>query len=237
MRSSGTIIAIGGGEIRTGETLTIDEKIVQFSGKAEPHLLLLPTASHDDWKAVKYARRVFKRLGCLVDYLRLTDPATTDAMAAEKIAAADIIYIGGGSTAFLIDTWKKRGVDVLLLSALDHGTLMSGSSAGANCWFAAGYSDSIEGEEKYSWVKCLGIFPWYFCPHYNMTDRMGFDALLETTGMDGLALENATALVWRSGKAEIIKADPSRRAFAFQHENGILVKREISGNLGQIFKG
>ena len=43
----GRIVAIGGGEIKDGETLNIDKFIVSLSGKERPSLLFIPTASHD----------------------------------------------------------------------------------------------------------------------------------------------------------------------------------------------
>ena len=41
------IVAIGGGDIRTGQTLIIDQEIVRLANKAHPELLFIPTASDD----------------------------------------------------------------------------------------------------------------------------------------------------------------------------------------------
>lgn len=41
------IVAIGGGEIRTRGTAAIDREIIRLSGKKNPKLLFIPTASSD----------------------------------------------------------------------------------------------------------------------------------------------------------------------------------------------
>jgi hypothetical protein len=49
------IVAIGGGEIRTRGTAPIDREIIRLSGKKNPKLLFIPTASSDSeryWKHV-----------------------------------------------------------------------------------------------------------------------------------------------------------------------------------------
>lgn len=43
----GTVIAIGGGEMRYGETDIIDKYIVDTADKTNPKLLFIPTASCD----------------------------------------------------------------------------------------------------------------------------------------------------------------------------------------------
>ena len=41
------ILAIGGGNLRLGETRRIDERIVELAGVCRPRVLLIPTASDD----------------------------------------------------------------------------------------------------------------------------------------------------------------------------------------------
>lgn len=67
----GKIIAIGGGEIGrprendTGfypiETAAIDKEILSLTGKKNPTLLFLPTASHDSIKYYEVAKNTFSR--------------------------------------------------------------------------------------------------------------------------------------------------------------------------------
>ena len=50
------IVAIGGGEIRTTNTLAIDKEIIRLTQKKHPRLLFIPTASLDSenyWKQIE----------------------------------------------------------------------------------------------------------------------------------------------------------------------------------------
>jgi len=54
------IIAIGGGEIRTRGTASIDREIIRLSSKKSPKLLFIPTASSD---SERYCKRVQEYFG------------------------------------------------------------------------------------------------------------------------------------------------------------------------------
>jgi len=63
------IVAIGGGEIgRPGfpvETTKIDKEIIALTGKKNPRLLFIPTASSDSESYYEVVKKHFgKRLGC-----------------------------------------------------------------------------------------------------------------------------------------------------------------------------
>ena len=93
----------------------------------------------------------------------------------EKIQSADIIYVSGGNTKRMIEKWHETGVDNLLREAYENGTLMSGLSAGAICWFEYGHSDSESYEKDGEWdfIKVEGlniIEDIIFCPHYHSED-------------------------------------------------------------------
>src|SRR3989344_2067574 len=102
------IIAIGGGSVRVtcqpATTLAIDREAVRLAASELPagktvNVLFIPTASRDD---IDYCHNIYThfglRLGCNYDHLRLF--AKRGRMVwrgiAEKIAWADIIYVGGG---------------------------------------------------------------------------------------------------------------------------------------------
>ncbi len=66
------IVAIGGGELKSLETLRIDKEIIRLSGKKHPKALFVPTASGDSEAYWKTFQRVYgKRLGCKTDVLYL----------------------------------------------------------------------------------------------------------------------------------------------------------------------
>ena len=43
-----------------------------------------------------------------------------------------------------MDTWKATKTDKYLLEAYEKGTVLSGASSGAMCWFKEGYDDCID---------------------------------------------------------------------------------------------
>lgn len=59
-----------------------------------------------------------------------------------KIMTSDIVYVGGGNTLKMMKIWRKTGFDAILREAYENGIVCAGISAGANCWFEFGHSDS-----------------------------------------------------------------------------------------------
>ena len=141
------IVAIGGGEVSKNETYEIDKFIVESSKKEKPNFLFIPTASRDAGSYVQTINGLYESLGCRTDTLYLCKADADIDTVNEKIERADIIYVGGGNTAYMMQVWEKYSVDKALLRAYKSGKTLSGLSAGSICWFIAGHSDSefIEG--------------------------------------------------------------------------------------------
>ena len=142
MRSA--VVAIGGGEIRTRGTAEIDREIIRLSNRKYPAVLFIPTASSD---SERYCRRFVEHFGkflkCKTDVLRLVDEPPFAQQIEKKIFSADIIYVGGGNTLYMMRLWRRLGVDKLLRAAYENGIVLSGISAGAIRWFDSGHSDSM----------------------------------------------------------------------------------------------
>ena len=65
----------------------------------------------------------------------------------------------------MLAVWKDWGLDNFLKKAYEAGVVMSGVSAGANCWFERAVVDSWEDELKV--IDCMGFVKGNFCPHYD----------------------------------------------------------------------
>lgn len=155
-----TIVAIGGGEIRTRGTAPIDREIIRLSNKKNPKLLFIPTASSDSesyWKHVQEHFGTF--LKCKTDVLFLIKERPAKAQIRKKILSADVIYVGGGNTLQMMRLWRRLGVDRLLISAYENGTVLSGISAGSICWFDSGHSDSMSfyNPQKWKYINVRGL--------------------------------------------------------------------------------
>lgn len=198
------IIAIGGGEIgRPGtkiETLKIDRELLRLSGKKNPKLLFIPTASNDSPGYVAVAEKYFgKKLGCTVETLLLWRGKQSKSQIEKKILSADIVYVGGGNTSKMIRLWKKLGVDAMLKNAAQRGVILSGVSAGAVCWFKEANSDSekmIDPKADYIKIKCLNFVPLFVCPHFDAEkDRQSsLKRMLKENGGAAVAVDNCAAL-------------------------------------------
>ena len=165
------IVAIGGGDVRTNDTLKIDREIIKLSGKKRPKLLFIPTASSDNEQYWEIIDKHFTHLGCKTDVLFLIGRDIVKKEISVKIEKADIIYVGGGNTLKMMKLWRKLGVDEILKQAWKKGIVMCGLSAGSICWFDSGHSDSMSFYNPKKWkyinVKSLGLIKGIHCPHYN----------------------------------------------------------------------
>jgi dipeptidase E len=226
----GKIVAIGGGEIgRAGysiETTRIDREIIRLSGKTEPKLLFIPTASSDSESYFGDVKRHFgKRLGCRVDVLYLIREKPSRQDIEKKILSSDIVYVGGGNTLKMLGVWKKTGTDRILRKAHERGIVLSGVSAGAMCWFKYGSSDTRKFYKKGAGlvrIRGLGLVDASFCPHYNEErDRKPHvKSMMRKTPGVVLALENCSAIEIADGKFRIISSKKAANAYKVYWEKG-----------------
>ena len=109
------IIAIGGGELRERTTLQIDEYIATLAkaraGEKRANALFIPTASHDFMPYYNTFHKVYTGIFDIKTDVALTVFKDVDM---EKMRAkfekADVIYVGGGDTVFMMESWKKTGL-------------------------------------------------------------------------------------------------------------------------------
>ena len=236
------LIAAGGGDKNPGDfpakgVFAFDEEIVRLAGKKSPKLLFIPTATRDWEGYIEAVQKYFGgRLGCRVDVLRVVSERPSAYVIKEKIRNADIIYVGGGNTLFLIRKWKQLGIDKLLRQAYDRGAVMSGLSAGAICWFRYGTSDSRMLTDPtfkdYIRVSGLGWFDLTLSPHH-LKEKKRKPALIKQIkkhGGVGLALDDYTALEILDNKFRIITAKPFAKAFKLYKEHREVIYQELPRN-------
>ena len=192
-------MAIGGERLNKELVSKIDQRIIVMSGKQHPKILFIPTASRDNVGYVKKFTDYFQFLGAHVDTLCLYAEKLTLDQIKEKIAVADIIYVGGGNTLRMMNLWRKLGVDKLLQAAWQTGKVLCGTSAGSICWFKAGNSDSRKDNNPaadYIQVTALGFIDAMNCPHYDSeSDRKAsLKKMLKKYSGVGIALDDFAAL-------------------------------------------
>lgn len=235
---SRAIVAIGGGLIRTRGTATIDREIIRLSGRKNPNLLFIPTATSDSelyWTRVQEYFGGFLR--CKTDVLFLIKNRPSGENIRRKIRWADIVYVGGGNTLLMMRVWRRLGVDRLLREAYARGTVLSGISAGAICWFESGHSDSMSFYNLSSWdyiqVKGLGLVKGIHCPHYNsmtlgVPRRKHFQRMIAKTGGIGIAIENNCAIAFIDNRSfRVLSSKPYAHAYVLYRSQGQSIAKRI----------
>lgn len=227
------LIAIGGGEIKNKTTLAIDEYVATLAKKRaegkRANALFIGTASHDFMPYFNSFRKTYTSLFDIkADVLQTVFRQSTPERVREKFALADMIYIGGGDTKFMLDSWKKTGVDALVKDAYERGVIICGLSAGAICWFEQMYTDSeiVSGEgNDYKIMSALGYLKGLACPHYN--ERVeDFDKVLLEEKTSAIAIENDCAMVFVNGSFSHTVSSGGK-AYKIEYRDNILIKTEL----------
>ncbi|MEP6893525.1 MAG: peptidase E, partial [Gaiellaceae bacterium] len=153
---AGRILACGGDGDFTAFLLGL-------SDRARPRVCYLPTAAADDpAHIVGFYDRVLQH-DCEPFHVELF---RTPQQPAERVAAADVVWVGGGNTANMLAIWRLHGIDKALRRGWERGAVLAGASAGANCWFEGSVTDSF-GPQLEPLTDGLGIVAGSFCPHYD----------------------------------------------------------------------
>ncbi len=228
------IIAIGGGGIEKRETLEIDREIIRCSGKKSPRVLLLPTALKDDLKYCEgFGDYYGKELGCKVDFLKILQEKPTEKGIKEKIEEADILYVSGGNTLYMMNTFRKQGIDQLLIKAYESGTVMCGLSAGSMCWFKYGMSDARKFKKdpsKMIKVHGLGMIDALNAVHFDKDknrEQLLKEMMKKTSKVVAITLDNLTALEIKNDSYRIIKGSEKAKAYKVFWKRNEYTKEEI----------
>ncbi len=231
----GKIIAIGGGELRERTTLQIDEYIARLAkaraGERRANALFIPTASHDFMPYYNTFHKVYTGIFDIKTDVALTVFKEPDFEKLKgKFEKADMIYVGGGDTVFMIEEWKKSGLLALIEDAYRRGVIIAGLSAGAICWFSDMYTDSQaalgDGEEKYAQFLGLGWIKGLISPHYNAR-MVDFDKIVCYNCARAFGVEDNAALVIENGEVQG-SISSGGKAWLLEAENEKLKKTEIA---------
>ena len=243
----GKIVGIGGGDMAALETLELERRVVELSGKEQPRALFIPTASSDSverWNVFKSIYRA--RLGCQTEVLYLLNRNPSQHELQDRLLSADVIYVGGGNTLKMMRRWRRLGVDGLLTAAYERGTVLAGRSAGMICWFKYGHSDSMSFYRGAGWsyvrVRGLGLIDGFACPHYNVppdTSVRGgrsraedFQRMAAKYPETGIALDNHCAIEIVDAGYRVITSRPGVGAYKIAKGAGIQMVERLEPSAG-----
>ena len=226
----GRFAAIGGGTFEDTDELV--RKIVEMTGKPVPNILFIGTAAKDSTNPQTSCKKSFKRVcpGTVMRKLALVRSSYTEEEMDELLRWADIIYVCGGNTEYMLEVWEKFGLDRKLKKIFEEDSaVLSGMSAGAICWFTDGYTDSDRYKDEEGWNFRLirpatGVYPALFCPHYNLPGRSRFDEIAARFPLPSIALTDCAAFLYNNGKTSFAFSSPDAYALEFIPEAGNVTK-------------
>jgi dipeptidase E len=222
------IIALGGGGFSMEpDNPALDRYILSQARRPHPAVCFIPTASGDAESYIFHFLDSFIKLDCQPSYLSLFKPPTADLES--YLLEKDILYVGGGNTRNALALWQEWGLDVLLRKAYQAGVILSGISAGANCWFEECLTDSFHGEIRV-W-PCLGILSGSFSPHYDgeASRRPAFHRYLsEGKIKPGLAADDSAAVHFVDEQFnQAVSSKPTARVYRLSLADGQVLEEPI----------
>jgi peptidase E len=209
------------------ENPLLDEYFLKQTGKRNPAVCLLPTASGDSDTYIVTYYDAFNRYHCRPDHLSLFfPPANIEAF----LLSHDAIYVGGGNTKSMLALWREWGLDRILRRAWRRGIVLGGVSAGSICWFEEGLTDSIS--DKLTRLECLGLLRGSNCPHYDSEEdrRPVFRRLVGGGRMKpGVAAEDGVALHYVGRRLKrVVASRPDAAAYRVRPVRGALREEKIT---------
>jgi dipeptidase E len=228
-------IFVVGGALLTGDP---DHRLLRFlvslTGKPNPVVYDLPTASGDNLERVVLWYEIMNDLPCRPRHLRLFGPTGTARKAAKQLLAADAIVVPGGNGLNMIAVWKAQGVDAVLRTAWERGILLAGESAGMNCWFEQAVGDSRP--EQLRAIDFLGWLKGSACPHYHDESarwKKSYHQLLVGGQIkDGIACDSGAGVLFEGQRpARVVTLSPKAGAYRVRHNGKEVVEEPLKAEI------
>jgi cyanophycinase len=194
----GHLVVVGGG----GTIDPIRARAIELAGGARARVVVLPQASSTEERG-EGSVEMWREDG-------LSDVVNVDGLqperAVELVAAADLIWISGGSQRRFLEAWGDTPVPEAIRRAYERGAVIGGTSAGAAVMspltitgeadleaIRAGATEVIEG---------LGLWPGTIVDQHFLARRRSnrlIAAVLDHPGLVGVGIDERTAVVVAPG--------------------------------------
>ncbi|WP_194894941.1 peptidase E [Catenulispora pinisilvae] len=226
---AGHIVATGAGRaLMERRTDPHHEFVLRLTGKERPRVLFLPTATGDDPTYIVSFYETYTADRCEPFHLRLFNRTISDLRA--FVRSMDVITVGGGNTANMLDVWRRQGLDAILREAWEDGAVLTGGSAGALCWFRGGTTDSF-GLPYQVLADGLGLLEGSLCPHYDGQDSrrpVYRDALLSGALPAGYGVDDLVGLHFHGTDfVEAVSSSATGGALRIEAVGGVIAETRI----------
>jgi peptidase E len=228
------IFVVGGGLLSGDPDYRLLRHIVSLTGKTNPVIYDLPTASGDNLERIAMWYEIMNDLPCRPRHLRLFGPTAKARDYAKQLLTADAIVVPGGNGLNMVAVWKAQGVDVALRTAWERGILLAGESAGMNCWFEQGVGDSRP--ERLSTIDNLGWLKGSSCPHYHDGAgqwKKGYHDLLAAGRIqDGIACDSGAGVLFEGERlARVVSISPQAGAYRLRRSGNEVIEESLKAEL------
>ena len=208
----GPVALVGAGEFLPAMA-EFDLGLLAATARSRPRVVVLPTASYPDgeevfqrWAAMGVEH--FGTLGAEVEPVLVRNRIDADDAAnVQAIGEADLVYLSGGRSDYLLSTLAGTGVGRALADAHARGAVLAGCSAGA----------MVLAERQFDFRRRFLPWPlrWRFglgfvsgaavIPHYDGLPEpvTALMALQAPRGAAVLGLDEGTAVVGRDGSWQV----------------------------------
>jgi dipeptidase E len=217
------IVAIGGGSFDSMPPLL--QQVVDLCETGTPIITVIPTAAgtpEGERESYEQWRDMFSQFTPRIRPLFLLTNSPTRAEVREVLETTDAVWVPGGNTRFMLREWRRVSLDQEVRRASRRGTVMSGRSAGANCWFS--YSLGAEPPQAtarfftYRRNRGVGLVDSSLFCHYEKR-REPSRAFLLTFGGTGVGLGDCVALTIR-GERFSVASSGKDKAYAVSIAEG-----------------
>lgn len=156
------IFAMGGGGFTSAAHPSLDDFVLSLIESETKRIGYVGTASDNDpIRLGNFNKLIAPR----VSFASVMPAHTHGRDAAEWVRQHDLIYVGGGDTAMLLQRWRATGLHKVLHDACSDGIILAGVSAGAVCWFESALVRGPSGRMEV--IECLGFLRGSICAHFD----------------------------------------------------------------------
>jgi cyanophycinase-like exopeptidase len=198
-----TLALIGGGEFSFGETREIDELLVRRMPEHRRTVAFLPTASGSAEYALHFGNYL-RTIDATVEVINVPVYRGRDARRQKNldtIAAAGMVYLGGGIASQLLSTIRDSPTDTAMRDAAVGGAVIAAIGAAAACFGSvARDARGSSAIPALGWLNQTAIEPGF-----DPADDTGLRRLMSVPEIQlGVGIPVSTAIVIdQAGEAEI----------------------------------
>ena len=210
------IIAIGGGGFTHQSDLSLDQFVIDKLKRTNNKIGFLATASKDDERKINLFYKRFENTEFELSHFNLTSNINGFS---EWLNSKDLVYIAGGNTVFMLEIWKKNKLEHIFKDAYEKGTILSGISAGAVCWFDWILSDSVG--PGFKPLRGINLISGSCTPHSSNIERINqFESDIKNNKLpQGIAIDDGVAVVFVDGKPSEVYSSRKNHTAYFLDKN------------------